>query len=326
MDDELEDSSNGSNDDYDNYEGLHYETDDDDADSDSYNDNADSDNSNSDSDNNLMEVTEGNTGDKSLIRLILIAFFNIVHHFRMSNHAASVIISFLHFILGNSTITVLLLVLIASLNSFTGLISHPVSAIFPKTLSGAIHETRVETVTKYEFIVCPNDHCYKLYKTGDHTTQCTNVMFGKVCGRSLGYEAQLSHGKKKWKAYKKFHFYPPSAWLKKFYSSKQFIDLIESNTCSESDFIADVCDGRIWKEFSATGFFSSKHNVGLMLNTDWFKPFKRSEYKVAAIMLTILNLPRKERFKKKWTIIAGNGHDHDSMNIIVILANLFDHI
>ena len=40
-----------------------------------------------------------------------------------------------------------------------------------------------------------------------------------------------------------------------------------------------------------------------MLNVDWFRPFKRSNYKVAAIMLTVLNLPREERSKKRWTII-----------------------
>ena len=50
---------------------------------------------------------------------------------------------------------------------------------------------------------------------------------------------------------------------------------------------------------------NSKFNLALMLNVDWFRPFKRSEYKVAAIMMTVLNLPLEERYKKKWTIIAG---------------------
>ena len=53
-------------------------------------------------------------------------------------------------------------------------------------------------------------------------------------------------------------------------------------------------------------YVASSYNLGLMMNVDWFKPFKRSEYKVAGIMLTVLNLPREERFKKKWTILAGN--------------------
>ena len=38
---------------------------------------------------------------------------------------------------------------------------------------------------------------------------------------------------------------------------------------------------------------------------DWFKPFKRSECKVSAIMMTVLNLPRKERFKTEWIMILG---------------------
>lgn len=71
------------------------------------------------------------------------------------------------------------------------------------------------------------------------------------------------------------------------------------------DVIEDVQDGKIWKEFIDSNFFNSKYHVGLMLNVDWFCPFKRSKYKIAAIMLTVLNLPREERFKKRWTIIAG---------------------
>ena len=41
------------------------------------------------------------------------------------------------------------------------------------------------------------------------------------------------------------------------------------------------------------------------MNVDWHKPFKNKEYKVAGICLTVLNLPREERNKKKWTILAG---------------------
>ena len=47
------------------------------------------------------------------------------------------------------------------------------------------------------------------------------------------------------------------------------------------------------------------NNIGLLLNVDWFKPFKHSQYKVSAIMMTVLNLPRSKRFKSKWTMILG---------------------
>ena len=54
-------------------------------------------------------------------------------------------------------------------------------------------------------------------------------------------------------------------------------------------------------------FLSNMFNLGLIISVaiDWFKPFKRSEYKVAALMLSVLNLPRRQRFRKKWTMIVG---------------------
>lgn len=51
--------------------------------------------------------------------------------------------------------------------------------------------------------------------------------------------------------------------------------------------------------------FTSQRNYGIMLNVDWFQPFKHTNYSVGAIYVTILNLPRAERFLKKrhfsWT-------------------------
>ena len=73
----------------------------------------------------------------------------------------------------------------------------------------------------------------------------------------------------------------------------------------------DIFDGQVWKEFfmdplqSTSPLLCDNNNVGLLLNVDWFKPFKCSEYKVSAIMMTVLNLPRSERFKSKWTMILG---------------------
>ena len=105
-----------------------------------------------------------------------------------------------------------------------------------------------------------------------------------------------------WTPHKTFHFIPPSASLKKMFRSSEFNDLMQRGRVTSPDIIQDVKD---WKEFMASNFFSSQYHVGLMMSVDWFRPFKRSEYKVAAILLSVLNLPREERFKKKWTIIAG---------------------
>lgn len=42
-----------------------------------------------------------------------------------------------------------------------------------------------------------------------------------------------------------------------------------------------------------------------MLNVDWFQPFKYSNYSVGAVYLSILNLPREERFKRNNIILVG---------------------
>lgn len=180
--------------------------------------------------------------------------------------------------------------------------------VFPKNLRDAVCKSKLQsTLESKMYTVCPHDECSALYDASDDIKCCTQNNFGKVCGSPLGYEANLAHGRRKWKAYKKFQFYPPSSWLRMFFSSKEFLALLKHRIkrVERADFLEDVYDGRIWKAFSDGNFFNTKYNIGLMLNTDWFKPFKRSEYKVAAIMLTVLNLPREERFKKKWTIIAG---------------------
>ena len=155
------------------------------------------------------------------------------------------------------------------------------------------------------FVVCPKECCNALYKRGLDTKFCTFRSFNKVCGTALGYNSNLAHGRCRWKPYKLYEFTPPSSTLKKMFCSKEFNTLLDRNIMYSDDIITDFQDGQIWREFSDANFFDCKYNIGLMLNVDWFRPFKQSEYKVAGIMLTVLNLPREERFKKKWTILAG---------------------
>ena len=42
-----------------------------------------------------------------------------------------------------------------------------------------------------------------------------------------------------------------------------------------------------------------------MINIDWFKVYKHSEYKVGAIYLTVMNLPRSMRFRQENVILVG---------------------
>lgn len=205
--------------------------------------------------------------------------------------------------------------------------AHPLHKIFPKNLSSALRDAKVDSeVAKQMFIVCPKEACSSLYKMDDPLTRvCTAKIFNKICGTSLGHTINQAHGRQKWKPFKTFQFIPPSASLKKLFASKQFNTLLEHQRTSGHDVLEDIQDGQVWKEFEDSGFFGSKFNLALMMNVDWYSPFKRSEYKVAAIMLTVLNLPRHERFKKKWTILAGtdiifryNASQHIHVHIIFL--------
>jgi len=78
------------------------------------------------------------------------------------------------------------------------------------------------------------------------------------------------------------------------------------NRKAEEGLYRDVYDGKVWKEQEAEGYFdSAPFSLGLMLNIDWFKPFKHRKYSVGAIYLTVLNLPRKERYLKENMILVG---------------------
>ena len=77
------------------------------------------------------------------------------------------------------------------------------------------------------------------------------------------------------------------------------------------DVLADVHDGEIWKNFThdGTNLFSSKpHNYGVMLNVDWFRPFKHlSSFSIGGIYLVLLNLPYHLRFKRKNLFLVSKG-------------------
>lgn len=80
------------------------------------------------------------------------------------------------------------------------------------------------------------------------------------------------------------------------------------NLKSYPDTYSDTFDGEIWKKFSRTGewYFSEPRHYAVMLNIDWFQPFKHlSSYSIGGIYLVVLNLPRVERFKRENVILVG---------------------
>lgn len=71
------------------------------------------------------------------------------------------------------------------------------------------------------------------------------------------------------------------------------------------DILCDVYDGRVWKDFQKKGFFDNRHSFGLMLNCDWFQPYKHLQYSIGVIYLTVLNLPFISRNKFQNVLLVG---------------------
>lgn len=69
---------------------------------------------------------------------------------------------------------------------------------------------------------------------------------------------------------------------------------------------SDIYDGKVWKEFVADGFLKNEDNLAIQCNMDWFQPFsRRNNVSVGVIYLTVLNLPRAQRYKMKNVIVYG---------------------
>ena len=72
--------------------------------------------------------------------------------------------------------------------------------------------------------------------------------------------------------------------------------------------MGDIYDGNLWNDLhtiEGRPFLSVPNNLCLALTIDWFNPYSETQYSVGAIYLTILNLPRNERFKEENIILVG---------------------
>jgi len=200
----------------------------------------------------------------------------------------------------------------------------------------AVFPTSLYLVKKYfgllsdefdQYVICPKcgslyafTECVETTATGELLPKlqiCNHVAFREhphmsrrqPCGHRLLKEVNTQKGK---------NYYPLKAYC--YYSIRQSIAKIlgrndNLNRCEEwrrrsipDGYLADIYEGAVWKEFmyyDGKPFLAEPHNLGLMLNCDWFQPFQHSQYSVGVFYLVILNLPRTIRFKPENIIIAG---------------------
>ena len=195
------------------------------------------------------------------------------------------------------------------------LTENPLYEAFPNSTYALFKSTSSAQIQSTKYVVCPDDACNQLYTLAEAQAckTCTSKKFGKMCCCELGYTKKMAFSKTKWIPHKLYHFVAPSVWLTHMYNNTSFCKLLQqaSDKPSSANVLEGIKDGEVWKDFvmnplhPSVPFLRGSNNIGLLLNVDWFKPFMRSEYKVSAIMMTVMNLPREVRFRKEWTMVLG---------------------
>src|SRR5256714_111322 len=177
------------------------------------------------------------------------------------------------------------------------------------------------------FVACTD--CNKLYnpteimpKSDDNSAnsgfKCTHIEFPnhpmekyrQQCGSELLLKVPVNNGFN-WRPKMIYPLPCLKTQLSIMYKRPGFEDLLKkwTNRDNISGIMSDIYDGEIWKTFpsslntpNAARFFepeTADRHLGIMINLDWFQPFKSAVYSCGAIYSVICNLPRDIRFKKE---------------------------
>ncbi|MES9880914.1 MAG: hypothetical protein ABW185_08540 [Sedimenticola sp.] len=241
----------------------------------------------------------------------------------------------LHIIGNNCLVNILILIKhIFTMLSEDSQLCAGIASIFPVTLYMVWKIVKFERDDFLKYVVCPNCSAIFEYnsivkKTLDGTlyaSTCTNIVFGsKVskdsnnrrkrgkfkCCEKLVKEVILDNGKKLFYPIKVYCYRGITDSLATLLRRPTFEELCRQWQTRDvpNGHYADVYDGNVWKDFvkfNGEDFLAKSYHYGIMVNVDWFQPFKRrSDISIGVIYTVILNLPRNVRFKKENVILVG---------------------
>lgn len=200
-----------------------------------------------------------------------------------------------------------------------------ISTLAPATLYMFHKKLTMDKVSYEKYVVCIKCHtlyiledCVTVYRGQKETKKCSfvkhpdhpNKRYRKACEQELLLTVNSPSGKRLLFPFKVYCYRKLENSITELLSRKNFEIDCESwrERKIPDNVMEDVYDGEVWKTFKQdqTYFFEDKRRYGLMLNLDWFQPFKHlSSYSVGAVYLVVLNLPRKQRFKRKNVILLG---------------------
>ncbi|GES77597.1 uncharacterized protein LOC114575354 [Rhizophagus clarus] len=189
---------------------------------------------------------------------------------------------------------------------------------FPSSLHNASNLLQIDNQSK-TYAVCSS--CNTLYNIVDVVAKeefkCTHIEFPmkskeKPCGTELAEQVPLTIENKR---RPKLLFLLPNLKIQinGLYQRIEFRQQLQkwTNQDVNNEILADIYDGKIWKNFpdtSGVSYFTPEiadSYLEIMINLDWFQPFESSVYSCGAIYGVICNLLRKIRFKKENMLTLG---------------------
>ena len=199
----------------------------------------------------------------------------------------------------------------------------PLVNVFPKNLYSMSKILASNKVQFSQYVVCRK--CFTLYDLSDCFVRVEGRQQSRLCNHICYPNHRLQHMRKQCKElllkdvgeagvskfvpFKTYCYKSIKSSLETFVNREDFEDKCESwrYRHTQENVLHDIYDGMIWKDFNGRkyNFLTEEGNYGLMLNVDWFQPFKHTCHSVGAIYISFLNLPREERFKRENIVLIG---------------------
>lgn len=233
-------------------------------------------------------------------------------------------------------------VFISIVSNFSPFMKH-VASLFPRSVHSMVAFIGHGHSLYKKFVVCHKclklyqyEHCVEKIGSRNESKHCHFVSYPthphrsrrRACNSLLLKSVETASGHKFLYPFKIYCYNTLMSSLQKLLLRPSFYEHC-NHWCTRTQHpntLADVYDGRIWKEFESV--FQQTWTLGLMFNIDWFQPFTHTVASVGAIYLTVMNLPRHMRSKRENFILVGiiPGPSEPTHDINTFLQPLIDEL
>lgn len=194
----------------------------------------------------------------------------------------------------------------------------------PQSIQGCYSFMNVDSNPCKEYIVCPG--CNVLYdqsvksltqgtSSNPESARCSFTefpnhpqrRFRQPCNTILLQKVQRKK-KNEFRPRKIYYYFGLKRALLVLLSRPNFLNMCNAWHVNKNptNFLADITDGKIWNEIISMLTNGQPNNIlGILINIDWFQPYKHVSYSVGVIYAVIINLPRSYRYKTENVLIIG---------------------